>query len=104
MTNTITNKEIVIIFLLLGLTIIGFNFPEIFLSKVLYLDDNHRLVLGLENKIHATIFNRNPLRAYVIFPLYKLLSINIIYARLAQTLVFYIPLALVFYILIRNIS
>ena len=101
MSMHITNKEKLLVFLLIGLVLIGFNFPDIFLSKTMYMDDNHRYIIGLGDKVYSIIFDRNPLRAYAIFPLYKLLSIDLVYARLAQTVVFYIPLAFFFYLLIR---
>lgn len=94
-------QEPLFVLFLLSALIIGFNYPDIFSAKTMYVDDNHRYILGLENKIHELIFQRNSLRALVIFPLYKLLSINLIYARLAQTLFFYIPLALSIYGLLR---
>ncbi len=98
----IKQQEVILVGLLLSFAIVVFNYYDIFVLKTLYMDDHHRLLLGHENQIHNGIFQRNSLRAYVIWPLYKLLSINIVYARLMQTLVFYIPLALVFYLLYRN--
>ncbi len=94
-------QELLFVLFLFSALIIGFNYPDIFSAKTMYVDDNHRYILGLENRIHESIFQRNSLRALVIFPLYKLLSINLIYARLAQTLFFYIPLALSVYSLLR---
>lgn len=101
MTEVPGNREMLLVLFLLGASIIGFNYPDIFSLKTMYVDDNHRYILGLENKIHALIFKRNSLRALVLFPLYKLMSINLVYARLAQTLFFYIPLAFSWYCLLR---
>ncbi len=101
MVSISERNEFVLIFFLLGSLIIIFNFPDIFLSKTMYVDDHHRYILGLKNQIHESIFKRNTVRAYVIFPLYKLLSINLMYARLAQTICFYLPLAFSFYLLLR---
>lgn len=90
------------LFFLLTTIILGFNSLDVFYTSTMYVDDHHRYILGLENRIHETIYARNSLRAYVIFPLYKLLSIDPVYARLAQVLVFYVPLSASFYILLRK--
>ena len=96
----IQGKELLAALMLLSLFILTFNYPDIFISKSLYLDDYHRYMLGLEGKLHETIIARNSARAYVIFPLYKLLSIDVVWARLASVLFFYIPLSFsVFYLL-----
>lgn len=100
--RAIKQREVFLVWLLLCISVIFFNYYDIFVLKSLYMDDHHRLLLGYENKIHTGIFQRNSLRAYVIWPLYKLLSIDIVYARFMQTLVFYIPLALAFYWLYRK--
>lgn len=79
-----------------------FTYQEIFFLDALYLDDHHRYTLGLENRIHDGIAARNLVRAYVIFPLYKLLSIDPMWARLAQVLLFMVPLATCTYYCLRR--
>lgn len=101
LADLVRRHEVPFVFISLGVLIIGFNYPDIFSAKTMYVDDNHRYILGLENRIHETIFRRNTLRALVLFPLYKLMAINLVYARLAQTVLFYIPLALTWYYLLR---
>ena len=76
--------------------------PEIMLSTSLYLDDFHRYTLGVENKLHPTIIERNFFRAYAVFPLYKLLSIDVGLARLALVSVYLIPLSILTYYLLRK--
>lgn len=101
--NTINKKDnYVLMAFLLALFIIGFNSVDIFYMSTMYVDDHHRYILGLEGRLHETILSRNFLRAYVIFPLYKLLAIDPMYARLALVVVFYIPLAFTFYVIYRK--
>lgn len=97
----LSGRELIVAFIILSIGIITFNYADVFLAKALYLDDYNRFTLGLENKIHQIIYLRNKARAYVIFPLFKLLSINIVWARLALVIFFYIPLSLTFYYIIR---
>jgi hypothetical protein len=80
--------ESILVICFLSFIVLAGNFQDVFFSQTMYVDDHHRYILGMENRIHQTIFERNTLRAYVIFPLYKLLSINLSFARLAQVICF----------------
>lgn len=93
--------EFVYVYFLLSVFIIAFNFPDIFLLKTMVEDDNHRYIIGLDDGVFDLIFIRNTVRAYVLAPLFKLMTINLMCARLAETLFFYIPLAFSIYCLIR---
>ena len=88
--------------LLIAMAVFGFHLYDIFIIKTMYVDDHHRLILGLENRLHETIYMRNKLRAFTMQPLYELLSIDPVWARLAQVVVYYIPLAISVFMLVRR--
>jgi len=98
----VETRELITAFILLFIVILTFSYPDIFISKSLYLDDYHRYTLGLDSVIHETIYARSTARAYIIYPLYKLLSIDMVWARLALVLFFYIPLSFSVYYLLRS--
>lgn len=99
---TISKKEFFWAISIIALLLLFFNSMSIFYLQTSYLDDFHRYMLGLEFKVHPVIMARNFLRAYIILPLFWLMTKELWIARLVLVVVFYIPLSFTFFYIYRS--
>lgn len=101
-SDTPSRRELLLVALTALVLIPLASAPAAFGNVSIYLDDGMRYVFGVENKFPWYIGERNFLRPFIMWPLYKLLAVSPDYPRGIITFGFMVPVSIGFFVLLRK--
>lgn len=82
--------------------LIAASLPALF-AETMYVDDFARYVFALEDRFPWYLAERNFLAPFFRYPLFELMTIDVGLARLAQVIVYMVPLSIAFFYLLNGL-